>query len=155
MEESSESDDSEHEGSELPSTTDGDTPQASPDIKRRQLGSRDKRTRRSGSKEGERPSAVAEVMDVTPHAPPSQPAYRRKSVVALGSGGPPPRRGSMTTAMWRERQNVVEPKTVREAAALLRVDLTMSAQEFHLLHLVLALVSAPLPADWQAAPPAV
>ena len=38
---------------------------------------------------------------------------------------------------------------VREAAATLGVDLTLHGEEYHLLHVVLALVSAPLPADWQ------
>lgn len=51
--------------------------------------------------------------------------------------------------MWYENQHVVGPRAVRDAAALLGIDLSTSAQQFHLLHIAISLAAAPLPSDWQ------
>jgi len=86
-------------------------------------------------------------------------AYKRKQSAPSTVGAPPQpgrppnrplmRRGSVSTSLWRERQNVAEPMIVREAAQALGVELGGHGAEYHLMHVVLALVSAPLPADWQ------
>jgi len=59
------------------------------------------------------------------------------------------RRGSVMQNMWYENQHVVDPRAVRDAAALLGIDLSTSGQQFHLLHIAISLAAAPLPSDWQ------
>ena len=51
-------------------------------------------------------------------------------------------------ASWQP-QHAIDPRMVREAAGLLGVDLSLADGEYHLLHVVLSYIAAPLPADWQ------
>ena len=64
------------------------------------------------------------------------------------------KRGSLTRMLWRERQHSIGPAMVRQQADELGVDLSPEGAEWHLLHLVIGLLGAPLPADNQESAPA-